>query len=195
MELSKDTWHYRFYKWWLNLKCNLNIYNFPYDKEWDFYNFYDRRDRTIGEKVTFEEASDELKLCIATSGKYKFHNLCLYIKVLFLYAPVRYLWHTPLIKWSIINTVIYSINILILFNVDSIFISDGIWYISTLLIIIAIIISYLILWIEILVPAIYRKINEYKNKPSEESNNFYSSVMKPYFSDIKNKICRKIDFK
>ena len=173
MKIDKETWHYKLYRWWLEIKCKRIHCN--YDNE--IYD-YDK-----GEYIELATASDELiheRLNITP-------NLCLYIKVVLLYAPFRKAINNRVFQLIWLNIALSTIIYFEFIN------SEFNKFMFTLGISLALI--GIILGIVYIVVMSCEAIVEYRyNKYEEKKPTFYTSIVKPYIKAKKSKICPFLTF-
>lgn len=178
MKLSKNTWHYRVYRWWLLHKARSTNYSVS------------RWVKGDGESV-----SDyvEIKLEDATATELlnasKFmsqHNLCLYMRAVLFYALGRYIFLSPMPRIILANIIVFSLNIYLLLNLYGVFMSVMIEISTSVLILTAI--GCLA---GILVGSLYLTLQAFDKG---KDTGFYKEVVKPYIKSTKSKICHQIEF-
>ncbi len=183
MKLSKSTWHYKVYLWWLLHKAK---------NTWRSINRPQKDDDgiiTSHLKVLLKDATADELLPVA---KYMTqHNLCLYIRVVLFYALGRYIFYNPLPRIILANILLFSLNIYMLLNLDGVFMYRFMIDFTQGLIrlIIVVIVLCSIAGTVYLTVMLCRKG---LNKGSD--TDFYVSVVKPYMKGAKEKVCHIIEF-
>ena len=175
MNIDKETWHYKLYRWWLEIKCKRVVHCNYNDEMYDFDN---------NDYIAFDDASDEFihgRLDITP-------NLCLYIKVVLLYAPFRKAINNKVFQLISLN--LGLLGVIVLEFVNSEF--NELMFILGIVTGIIGILAGICFAIFILVENIkaYRESKLF----TEKKPTFYNSIVKPYIKAKKSKICPFLTF-
>lgn len=186
MKLSRNTWHYKLYRWWLEFKSKKKrCYEVYVLRNGSRYNI-------LLEDATDDEIVANINYIFMDFGK---HNLCTYIRVVLLYAPTRFLFYTDIGKLAAINTILYGAVIYMLANINSYFTMTIMVNISILIqaLLAAIIAAIIVTGI---VPGIIHVFKWSRNTLYDvvPEDTFYSTVVKPYCKSVKEKVCYFIEF-